>query len=276
MDADGLSREIERLSGREALPRGERLDPRNPLHVDRAAAALLDRFFAHDDPAAFKALLSLVSPLLQPASRAITREVGLAMPSVSLLAEHMARLFMDLAPDARARSGGRHFLAAAQRALREAAEAKVRLFATAPAEVLAALAEAAADPVDVAALGRLARSTAASNVARAGGLAPLPATGERGGPAARWTQALFSTAFHRLEPLHRQLLMARDVDGLSLVLVAETVRVGDNPVASILVLARMRMARNLAELLRSSGPEAGADGPGGSAGGGSRRKRRPR
>jgi len=284
LEPDDLSREVERLAGRDALPSGGRLDPSNPLHVDRAADALLRRFFELNDPAAFEALARLTWPLLSGAARALTREAGLAVPAASLVADHMARLFTDLAPDARTRAGGSHFLAAAGRAMDADASEKLRAFAESPGAVLMAL-DGPADPVDIDALGRLATASPAAQLATTAGLAAISAepggprlAGARGSRASRHAQALFSTAFHRLDPLQRRALLARDVDGLALPEVAEAVKVGNNAVASLLVAARTRLADELAALLRTyGGRPPGPGGPGGSGGrGGSGKGRRRR
>ncbi len=278
MDSDDLSREIERLAGREALPDVERLDPGNALHVDRAAAALLDRFFADNDPAAFRALVELTFPLLHHAARAATRETGLAVPAESLVADHMARLFVDLAPDARSRAGGEHFLGAADLAMHADAEQKAARFAESPLQVLAALDGDASDPVDAAALLRLSTDSAAGNVASQAGLAGLSAAEgprlsgpARGGRASQMAQALLSSAFHRLPLLQRRALLAREVDGLPLPDVAVAVGVGQNQVASTLVEARLQLAEQLSALLASFRPDRG---PGGD--GGKKKKRRRR
>jgi DNA-directed RNA polymerase specialized sigma24 family protein len=274
VDSDDLSREVERLAGRDALPSDGPLDPANPLHVDRAAAALLDRFFANNDPEAFEALVELSLPLLGRAALSITRELGLAVPADSLIGEHMARLFVDLAPDARSRAGGDHFLAAAARAMETDAAARITAFADSPLAVLEALAEAHADPVDVPALLRLRTGTAAGNVAETAGLADLsPAdgprlAGQRGGTASRLAQALLSTAFHRLDRLQRRALLAREVDDLPLPDVAAAVGVGQNQIASTLVEARLRLAAELSTLLDTFRR------PGGQGGGGGKRRRR--
>ena len=275
MESDDLSREIERLAGRDALPESGALDPSNPLHVDRAAGALLDRFFEDNDPAAFGALVRLTLPLLTRAARAVTREVGLAVPAESLVADHMARLFVDLQPDARRRAGGAHFLAAADQALRRDAEAKAAAFAQSPLNVLAALDGGAADPVDALALMRLATVSAAGNVAEQAGLAHLSPgagprlAGARGGRASHLAQALLSSAFHRLTLLQRRALLAREVDGLPLPDVAAAVGVGHNQVASTLVEARLRLAAELSTLLDTFRRDGGQGG-----GGGKKRRRR--
>ncbi len=270
MDSDDLSREIERLAGREALPEVDPLDPANPLHVDRAAAALLDRFFADNDPAAFRALVELTFPLLHRAARAVTREAGLCVPPESLLADHMARLFVDLEPDARSRAGGEHFLGAADLAMRADADTKVARFAESPLHVLAALDGDSSDPVDAAALLRLSTETAAGNVASQAGLAgfsasegPRLAGPARGGRASQLAQALLSSAFHRLPPLQRRALLAREVDGLPLPDVAVAVGVGQNQVASTLVEARLQLAEQLSALLASFRTDRGPGGDGG-------------
>jgi hypothetical protein len=285
LDQDDLSREVERLAGRGALPSGGALDPGNPLHVDRAADGLLTRFFAHNDPAAFEALARLTWPLLSRAAGRITRETGLAMPAASLVADHMARIFTDLAPDARTRAGGAHFLGASERAMRTDASEKLRAFAESPGAVLAAL-DGPADPVDVGALGRLATSSPAAHLADAAGLPSLSAepagprlADARGSRASRHSQALFSTAFHRLDPLQRRALLARDVDGFPLPEVAEVVKVSNNAVASLLVAARTRLADELAALLRTygeqpPGPKRGPGGGGRSGPGKGKRRRR--
>ena len=276
MEPDDLSREVERLAGREALPGDGPLDTGNPLHVDRAAAALLARFFADNEPDAFEALVAVSYPLLSRAARDLTREVGLAVPAESLVGEHMAHLFIDLAPDAQTRAGGAHFLGAAVRAMGADAQQKVTAFAQSPLAVLAALDGAAADPVDAPALLRLARASAAGNVARTAGLADLsPAEtprlpgAPRGSTASRLAQALLSTAFHRLDRLQRRALLAREVDGLPLPDVAAAVGVGQNQIASTLVEARLRLAAELSTLLDTFRHH------GGQGGGGGRKRRRP-
>jgi DNA-directed RNA polymerase specialized sigma24 family protein len=283
LEPDDLSREVERLAGRGALPSHGPLDTGNPLHVDCAAAGLLARFFEHNDPAAFDALAHLSWPLLSVAARNLTREAGLAVPAASLVADYMARLFTDLAPDARTRAGGAHFLAAAVRAMEADASDKLRAYAESPAAVLAAL-DGAADPVDLDALGRLATASPAAHLATSAGLAGFSAepagprlAGARGSRASRHSQALFSTAFHRLDPLQRRALLARDVDGLSLAEVAEEVKVGNNAVASLLVAARTRLADELAALLRTyGGRPPGRRGRGDDRGGSGKGKRRRR
>lgn len=275
MEPEDLSREVERLAGRDALPSDGPLDPDNPLHVDRAAAALLDRFFRDNDPDAFTTLVELTLPLLGRAALGITRDLGLAVPADSLIGEHMARLFVDLAPDARTRSGGEHFLAAAVRGMEEDASAKVTAFAASPLAVLEALADAHADPVDVPALLRLRDGSAAGNVAEQAGLAGLSPgdgprlSGARGSSASRLAQALLSTAFHRLDRLQRRALLAREVDDLPLPDVAAAVGVGQNQIASTLVEARLRLAAELSTLLETFRRDGGKGG-----GGGKRRKRR--
>lgn len=277
MDPDDLSREIERLAGRDALPSSGRFDPANPLHVDRAAGALLDRFFDGSDPAAFQALVSLTFPHLQRSALAITRECGLAMPAESLVAEHMSRLFVDLEPDARSRAGGAHFLGASDLAMRADAEARTARFAESPLQVLAALAEDTSDPVDAGALLRLRHGSAAGNVAEGAGLADLSAGTaarlpgpSRGNRASHQAQALLSTAFHRLPLLQRRALLARDVDDLPLPEVAAAVGLGQNQIASLLVEARLQLAAELSSLLVSFRRD------GGQGGGGGKKKRRRR
>jgi len=277
LESDDLSREIERLAGRGAIPDDGRLDPHNPLHVDRAARALLERFFEGNDADAFRALVSLTFPLLHRAARAVTREAGLAVPAESLVADHMARLFTDLEPDARGRAGGAHFLGAADLAMRADADARAARFAQSPLQVLAALAEDASDPVDAGALLRLASGSAAGNVAAQAGLATLSAAEgprlagpARGGRASHLAQGLLSTAFHRLPLLQRRALLAREVDDLPLPEVAVAVGVGQNQIASLLVEARLQLAAELSSLLDSFRRD------GGQGGGGGKKKRRRR
>jgi len=113
---------VRQAAGAPVLPDLTELDLSNDLHVDRAASALLQRFQAADDVAAFRLLLELTADRLAALAEEAAREQGLAEPADALVAAFVEGLFVDVSPAA----GPGSFLARAAAAMRTEAETLVR------------------------------------------------------------------------------------------------------------------------------------------------------
>lgn len=233
MQPEGFAERLRQVPGAEGVPELAAFDAGNPLHVDRAAQHLLERFFAENDGGAFRLLVELVEPLLLPVARAITREVGLATDPSRLVSAHLASLFVDLRqpmPEAR------HVLEAAQRAMRAEAERRV-------AELAAAVPLAVGEPV-------------------LPPRAPHPPTGGVTPSSAPHTLgvrflSMVSACFHRLDEADRRILMAKDVDDKTYADIAEAFGIDRDEVATRVYQARGRLAAGIAQAFQALNPVRG-------------------
>ena len=236
MSPDALSQRIAKSVGKSVLPRAGRVDVQDALQVDRAAAALLRRFQDKDDREAFELLVALAQPLLDKAARAIAHDLGLAVHAEELVGAHLARLFVDLAPNAWTRAGGNHFLRAATRALQEIAEAR-----------LAELRAGRAWPAGRSAAGSPESSEARTARARKALARATPAPGR---PHPLFV-TVFSAAFHALERDERRALLYKDVDGLSYAEIGRKLRRSADDVGELIYRARRSLGRRLSNKFRA-------------------------
>jgi RNA polymerase sigma factor (sigma-70 family) len=228
--SDALLKRLQKVVGAGALASAERFEPGNPGHVDRAAAALLERFYRENDTAAFELLVEISQPLLGEAAMKITREVGLAIAPGELVADYFSRLFVDLRqPTPKIGS----LTAAAIAAMKEEASRRVRIMARrirSPEETVGAgaTAEPGADPQP-----------------------PLTADQRLAGRFA----ALVSMCFHNLDEADRRLLLALEIDRLSYSEIAERLGIYQDEVADRVRRARGRLASRIAAVFTALQPE---------------------
>ena len=229
--SDALLKRLQKLAGAGALASKERFEPGDPRHVDRAAAALLERFYRENDTAAFQLLVEISQPLLGEAARQITRDVGLAVAPGELVADYFSRLFVDLRqPSPKLES----LVAAATASMKEEATRRVRTLARRirPAdETMGEPVGAAGEPVG-AAQDRTADQRLAGRFA-----------------------ALVSMCFHGLDEADRRLLLALEVDRLSYAEIGERYGIYQDEVAHQVVRARGRLAARIAAVFAALQPE---------------------
>lgn len=230
--SDALLKRLQKVVGASALASAERFEPGNPGHVDRAAAALLERFYRENDTAAFELLVEISQPLLGEAALTITREVGLAIAPGELVADYFSKLFVDLRQPT-PKIG--NLTAAAIASMKDEASRRVRIMARrirSPEETVGAT--AAAEP---------------------GAEPPLTADQRLAGRFA----ALVSMCFHNLDEADRRLLLALEIDRLSYGEIAERLGIYQDEVADRVRRARGRLAARIAAVFTALQPEG--EGP---------------
>lgn len=232
--SDALLKRLQKAVGAGALAGLERFEPGNAGHVDRAAAALLERFYRENDTAAFELLVEIGQPLLGEAALQITREVGLAIAPGELVADYFSKLFVDLRQPT-PKIG--NLTAAAIASMKEEATRRVRIMARrirSPEETVGAVAaEPGAPPVE-----------------------PQLTADQR--LAGRFA-ALVSMCFHNLDEADRRLLLALEIDRLSYSEIAERLGIYQDEVADRVRRARGRLAARIAAVFSALQPEG--EGP---------------
>jgi len=249
--SDALLKRIVKLAGAGALARPDRFDPADPAQVDRAGAALLERFYRENDTAAFELLVEISQPLLGQAALQITREVGLAVAPGELVSEYFSKLFVDLRQPS-PKIG--NLTAAAAAAMKEEATRRVRTLARrirSPEEAAGVGAGAAAG-VEPGAPGAEA---GAKTGAKTGAESQLTADQRLAGRFA----ALVSMCFHNLDEADRRLLLALEIDRLSYSEIAERLGIYQDEVAERIRYARGRLAARIAAVFAALQPKE--DGP---------------
>ena len=221
--SDALLKRLQKLAGAGALVSKERFETGNAAHVDRAAAALLERFYRENDAAAFELLVEISQPLLGEAARQITRDIGLAIAPGELVAEYFSKIFVDLRPPANRIEG---LVAAATASMKEEATRRVRTLARRirPIEEEAG---ANAPANDLTADQRLAGRFA----------------------------ALVSMCFHGLDETDRRLLLALEIDRLSYAEIGERFGIYQDEVPDRVVRARGRLAARIAAVFSALAPK---------------------
>lgn len=226
--SDALLKRLQKVVGAGALASAERFEPGNPGHVDRAAAALLERFYRENDTAAFELLVEISQPLLGEAAMKITRDVGLAIAPGELVADYFSKLFVDLRQPT-PKIG--NLTSAAIASMKEEATRRVRIMARrirSPEETVGAAAvEPGADPQ------------------------PLTADQQLAGRFA----SLVSMCFHNLDEADRRLLLALEIDRLSYSEIAERLGIYQDEVADRVRRARGRLAARIAAVFTALQPE---------------------
>jgi len=243
--SDALLKRIVKLAGAGALARPDRFDPADPAQVDRAGAALLERFYRENDTAAFELLVEISQPLLGQAALQITREVGLAVAPGELVSEYFSKLFVDLRQPS-PKIG--NLTAAATAAMKEEATRRVRTLARrirSPEEAAGAGAAAAVEP----------GAPGAEAGAKTGAESQLTADQRLAGRFA----ALVSMCFHNLDEADRRLLLALEIDRLSYSEIAERLGIYQDEVAERIRYARGRLAARIAAVFAALQPKE--DGP---------------
>ena len=252
--SDALLKRIVKLAGAGALARPDRFDPADPAQVDRAGAALLERFYRENDTAAFELLVEISQPLLGQAALQITREVGLAVAPGELVSEYFSKLFVDLRQPS-PKIG--NLTAAATAAMKEEATRRVRTLARrirSPEEAAEVGAGAAAG-VEPGAPGAPGAEGGAKTGAKTGAESQLTADQRLAGRFA----ALVSMCFHNLDEADRRLLLALEIDRLSYSEIAERLGIYQDEVAERIRYARGRLAARIAAVFAALQPKE--DGP---------------
>jgi RNA polymerase sigma factor (sigma-70 family) len=248
--SDALLKRLVKLAGAGALARPDRFDPADPAQVDRAGAALLERFYRENDTAAFELLVEISQPLLGQAALQITREVGLAVAPGELVSEYFSKLFVDLRQPS-PKIG--NLTAAAAAAMQEEATRRVRT-----------LARRIRSPEDAAGVG----AGAAAAVEPGAPGAPGAEAGAKTGVESQLTAdqrlagrfaALVSMCFHNLDEADRRLLLALEIDRLSYSEIAERLGIYQDEVAERIRYARGRLAARIAAVFAALQPKE--DGP---------------
>lgn len=229
--SDALLKRLQKVVGASALASAERFEPGNPGHVDRAAAALLERFYRENDTAAFELLVEISQPLLGEAAMTITREVGLAIAPGELVADYFSKLFVDLRQPT-PKIG--NLTAAATAAMKEEASRRVRIMARRI---------------------RSPEETVGASAAEPGAEPPLTADQRLAGRFA----GLVSMCFHNLDEADRRLLLALEIDRLSYGEIAERLGIYQDEVADRVRRARGRLAARIAAVFTALQPEG--EGP---------------
>jgi len=222
--SEALLKRLQKLAGADALASG-RFETGNASHVDRAAAALLERFYRENDTAAFELLVEISQPLLGEAARQITRDIGLAIAPGELVAEYFSRLFVDLRqPSPKLES----LVAAATASMKEEATRRVRTLARRIRPIEETV---AGEPV--------------------GASQDLTADQRLAGRFA----ALVSMCFHGLDEADRRLLLALELDRLSYAEIGERYGIYQDEVANQVRRARGRLAARIAAVFAALQPE---------------------
>jgi DNA-directed RNA polymerase specialized sigma24 family protein len=206
--------------GASALPDLDRLDRQNEHDLNRAAEALVERFREQDDAEAFHVLVDLTADPLAQRATAIARDLGLAEDSDRLVINALERMFVDLRPSADPCSS---FLSDTTYRMREDAEAWIRDIALSSVH----------EPDDAVAWD-------------ARRYEPLAALSD---PATRAKRI----CFHRMDAVLRQVLRARDIDGMPTSEIAERLAVPYGRAESLLVEASKRLQWAVDCAVRRSG-----------------------
>jgi DNA-directed RNA polymerase specialized sigma24 family protein len=217
---DTIGKRLQAVAGAGALP-GVPFDASRPPHVDRAARALLERFHAENDGAAFALLVEIAQPLLEGGAQQITRDLGLAIDPRDLVSAHLGRLYVDLRR---------------------------------PPHIPESFVDDALAAMDADAHRRLeALVNRVSDAWAAGG-----GGGSGGGTIAERLAGQFAglvgTCFHSLDEADRRILIALEVDRLSYAQIAEQFGIYQDEVAQRIVEARGRLAARIAAVFTSIGP----------------------
>lgn len=194
MQPEDVVRRLREAAFTQDLVADRDVDLHDARTVDALAERLVDDFYRHMSQDTFALLVDTTTPLLDDAVLAVRRDHGLAIPSTELVDAFFAELLLDVGAP---RMPARGFVAEAMR--------RIEAFA---AEVAGALAG-----------GHVASSAGllvADSLARANGYAGDEV--ERLGEA--YAEAL-CTAFHGLDLDDRRLLVARVIDELPEVEVAD-------------------------------------------------------
>lgn len=229
--SDALLKRLVKLVGAEALASAQRFQPGDPAHVDRAAAALLARFYRENDTAAFELLVEISQPLLDEAALQITRDVGLAVPPGELVAEYFSKLFVDLRQPA---TTVESLTSEAMASMRDEAVRRVRTLAR-------------RIPAPASAEGDAAAGVAGPDTAAA---AASDADRQLAGRFA----ALVGLCFHGLDVADRRLLLALEVDRLSYAELGERFGIYQDEVAGRVQAARGRLAARIAAVFAALQP----------------------
>jgi RNA polymerase sigma factor (sigma-70 family) len=228
-----LTQRLQALPGSEALLHRDDFDARNDLHLDAAAAFLLDRFHASNDSAHLALLWELTQRRLREIARSIVRQHALAADPDDLVAGFFTRLFTDVRrPQARVR----RFLGLAHTAMRNDARNQLRQAARVTRRQASFQASLAPPPDPSAELAAAEQDALCARV----GLFVI---------------AVVGACFHHLRDRDRRILLLREVQGLDYERLAQEMELPANQVGSVLRRARERLATRLARAL--SAHEAG-------------------
>lgn len=240
--AEDLSVALASLVGESALPVGGVIEVSRSEDVDRAAAALINRFIDDDDGAAFELLAHVAVPLLTELAHAVTRRVGLAISGETLVAEFMTSVFLDAGPGQRDLLAGGSFLSASTRIIEMVARRHLGKFTERrrttgrPDTDLAAL-------VDIEALFGLSAVALASGVAQ--GARGQHACSSSLDTECDSTRSMLAAAFHSLSSQYRRVLLLADVDELEDEAAALELGIDGGSIRELLTAARHELAREV-------------------------------
>jgi RNA polymerase sigma factor (sigma-70 family) len=227
VDPSVLAMRLAALPGADALPHARDFDARNDLHLDSAAAFLLDRFHATNDSQHLALLFELTQRRLHEIARGITRQHALAVDPDDLVAAFFTRLFVDVR---RPQPQVRRFLGLAHTAMRNDARNQLRQSTRAQARSATFQATLPCPPDPAAEMARAEQDELCARV----GLFMLAVVGE---------------CFHRLAERDRRVLLLREVQGLTYERIAAETGLPENQVGSVLRRARERLATRLGRVL---------------------------
>jgi RNA polymerase sigma factor (sigma-70 family) len=227
VDPSVLAERLRALPGSEAVPHVRDFDPRNDLHLDAAAAFLLERFHATNDSQHLALLFELTQRRLREIARSVSRQLALAVDPDDLVAAFFTRLFVDVR---RPQPRVRHFLGLAHTAMRNDARNQLRQSARAQHRLLGFQATLPCPPDPAVELARAEQDALCARV----GVFVL---------------AVVAQCFHALSTRDREVLLLREVQGRSYEQLAQELDVPENQVGSILRRARERLATRLARAL---------------------------
>jgi RNA polymerase sigma-70 factor, ECF subfamily len=227
VDPNVLAERLAALPGSEVLPYLRDFDPRNDLHLDAAAAFLVDRFHVTNDAQHLALLFELTQRRLHEIARSIARQQALAIDPDDLVAAFFTRLFVDVR---RPQPPVRRFLGLAHTAMRNDARNQVRQSSRAQARGASFQATLASPPDPAVELARAEQDLLCARV----GVFVL---------------AIVAQCFHGLRERDRRVLLLREVDGLAYDRIAAETGLPENQVGSVLRRARERLATRLSRAL---------------------------
>lgn len=213
-----------------------RFDPTNSSHVDEAALYLFERFRSKNDSGAFQLLFEVTQQRLSEMARQLVRRLSTTLDPDDLVANFMARLFCNVGNDSKWKI--RHFLAFARVSIRneilDHLRHQKRVRHHAPEYELSRLSPI--DPADAA-------------QSKEQGLL-IEDLGEQ-------VLELTSECFDELSQRDQQVLIAREIVGLSYERVASLLSLLPDQIGMIIRRARMHLADRLVFQLNALAPSKG-------------------
>lgn len=232
MQPGGLVDRLRRIPDLGCLPILEAFDPGNDLHLDEAARLLLGRFREHNDTESFTLLYELTHERLRQIATQLTRRISPAADPDDLASAFMVRLFSDTS--SRPQAPVRRFLALAATSMRNSVFDQLRQQqrARAGGQLFHDSLDQPPDPADTAQQAEEDRA--------------LQRCGQH-------LVSLTDECFHALEARDKQVLVAREILGLSYERVAILLGLEAAQVGMIIRRARKHLAERIVARLEALG-----------------------